>query len=341
LVAVPDPPKPGDEPTYDEYIDTGRQGLIRRFLVTTRHLSGLLFGGLAAHVRTIPASRRRQPRYLLLRLFSAVATLPVNRKLRRQSFPVQLRRRLELLGPTYIKLGQILSLREDLLPQTVTDELKNLLDRLPAVPFPRYLALVSENLGRPVEEVFAHVRSTPIGSASIGQIHLATTLDGRQVILKVVKPGIRETLKRDTILLRMFGGVLQLFFSRYQPKRIIREFCHYTLREADLRLEADNAETFASSFENEPDIVFPRIHREHSNQNLLCMEYLAGIKPNDAKAPRRSSVCCIATVSSTPTCTRRTCWSFQVPRSASSIWAWSDASAPISSDRCCTTTIVS
>jgi ubiquinone biosynthesis protein len=284
LVAVPDPPKPGAEPRYDEYIDTGRQGLIRRFLLTTRHLSGLLYGGLAARVRTIPPSRRRQPRYLLLRLFSAVATLPVNRELRRQSFPVQLRRRLELLGPTYIKLGQILSLREDLLPRAVTDELKNLLDRLPAVPFSRYLELVSENLGRPVEEVFVHVRSTPIGSASIGQIHLATTRDGQQVILKVVKPGIRETLKRDTILLRMFGGVLQLFFSRYQPKRIIREFCHYTLREADLVLEADNAETFASSFENEPDIVFPRIYREYSNRNLLCMEYLAGIKPTDAKA---------------------------------------------------------
>ena len=284
LVAVPDPPKPGAEPKYAEYVDTGRQGLVRRFLLTTRHLSGLLFGGLAAHVRTIPASRRRQPRYLLLRLFSAVATLPVNRGLRRQSFPVQLRRRLELLGPTYIKLGQILSLREDLLPRTVTDELKNLLDRLPAVPFPRYLELVSENLGRPVDEVFVHVRSTPIGSASIGQIHLATTLDDQQVILKVVKPGIRETLKRDTVLLRMFGGVLQLFFSRYQPKRIIREFCHYTLREADLVLEADNAETFASSFEDEPDIVFPRIHREYSNRNLLCMEYLEGIKPTDAKA---------------------------------------------------------
>jgi len=288
LVAVPDPPKPGGEPRYEEYVDLGRQGLIRRFLATMRHLSALSVGGLAARVRSIPASRRRWPRYVLLRAFSAVVSLPVNRKLRRQPFPVQLRLRLELLGPTYIKLGQILSLREDLLPRDITDELKNLLDCLPAVPFPRFLELVSHNLGRPVDEAFAHVRSTPIGSASIGQIHLATTHDGEQVILKVVKPGIRETLKRDAILLRSFGGVLQMFFSRYQPKRVIREFCQYTLREADLSLEADNAETFASSFEDQSDIVFPKIHREYSNQNILCMEYLDGIKPSDPKAQELS-----------------------------------------------------
>jgi ubiquinone biosynthesis protein len=79
-----------------------------------------------------------------------------------------------------------------------------------------------------------------------------------------------------------------VFFSRYQPKRVIREFCQYTLREADLSLEADNAETFASSFEDQSDIVFPKIHREYSNQNILCMEYLDGIKPSDPKAQELS-----------------------------------------------------
>ena len=284
FAAVPDPPKPGAEPVYGEFVNTGRQGLIRRFFATWRHLNGLLLGGLAAYLRGLPKWKRRRPRFLLLRFFSAVVGLPVNRKLRRQSFPVQLRRRLELLGPTYIKLGQILALREDLLPRPITDELKNLLDRLPAVPYSQFLELVSTYLERPVDEVFAHIRSTPVGSASIGQIHLATLLDGQQVILKVVKPGIKETLKRDTILLRMFGGLLQLFFGRYQPRRVIREFCDYTLREADLSREADNAETFASNFKHQPDIVFPEVYREHSNENLLCMEYMDGIKPSDPKA---------------------------------------------------------
>ncbi len=280
----PDPPKRGEETDFGEYIDTGRQGLIRRSLATLRHATGLGFGALAARLRELPEEERRRPRYLLLRAFSAVVGFPANRALRRESLPVQLRSRLELLGPTYIKLGQMLSMREDLLPSTVTDELKKLLDHLPAVPYRQFLEQVSRNLKQPIDEVFTHIRSTPLGSASIGQAHLATTLEGEQVILKVVKPGIRQTLKRDTLLLRGLGLLLDLFLPAYQPRRIIREFTQYTLREADLCLEANNAETFAAAFLDEPDIVFPRIYREYSNENLLCMEFLDGIKPTNPKA---------------------------------------------------------
>jgi ubiquinone biosynthesis protein len=284
FVRVPDPPKPGQEAIFGAYADTGRQGIVRRFLATHRHLLGLAFGGLAAWLREVSPEDRWRPWILLLRGVSAVASLGVDRRLRGAPFPVQLRRRLELLGPTYVKLGQILSLREDLLPRSITDELKNLLDHLPAVPYQRFVAEVARNLGRPVDEVFVHIRSTPIGSASIGQIHLATLASGEQVILKLVKPGIRKTLRRDTILLRLLGVVLQPFLGRYQPHRVIDEFCAYTLREVDLRLEADNAETFAASFRDRPEIVFPRIYREWSTQNLLVMEYLDGVKPTDPRA---------------------------------------------------------
>ena len=280
----PDPPRPGDEPTFDEFVDLGNQGLVRRFLTTWRHATALLLGGLAAYLRGLPPRQRRWPRNLFLRSFSAVAGLPVRRDIYRQPFPVQLRRRLEMLGPTYIKLGQILSMREDLLPDEVTTELKKLLDGLPAVPHAEFMELVSIHLGRPLDQIFAHVSSTPLGSASIGQIHRATMLDGSQVVLKVVKPGIRATLKRDTILLRGLGNLLQLFFGRYQPRRVIAEFCDYTLREADLTFEADNAETFAAAFHDQPDIVFPEIYHEYSNEKILCMEFLDGIKPTDPEA---------------------------------------------------------
>ena len=284
FAATPDPPKPGAEPRYELLTYTGRRGLLRRMFTTVRHLYGLLIGGLGAYLRALPAWKRRKPRFLLLRFLAVLLGFAVQRRIKREPFPVQLRRRLELLGPTYIKLGQILSLREDLLPASVTAELKKLLDRLPAVPFERFVALVSAELGRPVDEVFTHIRSTPTGSASIGQAHRATLVGGEQVILKVVKPGIRETLKLDTILLRGLGRVLQLFFPRYQPRRVIHEFCEYTLREADLTREADNAETFASNFSSQPDIVFPRIHREHSTRNLLCMQFIDGIQPGDPRA---------------------------------------------------------
>jgi ubiquinone biosynthesis protein len=284
FVRLPDPAKPGEEPAYGVFVDTGGQGLFRRFLATQRHFGGLALGGLAAYLRQLPRQERRRLPILALRAATAVLALTVDRKLKREPFPVQLRRRLELLGPTYVKLGQILSLRQDLFPRSITGELEKLLDRLPAVPYERFLELVSANLGRPVDEVFAHIRSTPLGSASIGQIHLAKLLDGEQVILKAVKPGIKRTLRRDTVLLSLLGSVLQVFFAHYQPKRVIRELCDYTRREVDLSLEADNAETFAASFRDRDDVVFPRIHRRLSNENLLVMEYLDGIKPNDPRA---------------------------------------------------------
>jgi len=282
-IPAPDPSRPGADREYGEHVDTGRHGLIRRFLSTTRHAWGLALGALVAHVRGLPKAERRRVRYLLFRPLLAIVALPVNRKLKKLPVEVQLRKRLERLGPTYIKLGQILSSREDLLPRHVTEELKNLLDRLPAVPYPKFFELLTEHLGQPVDEVFTHVQTRPLGSASIGQTHLAKLHSGEPVVLKVVKPGIKRTLKRDTILLKGLGGLLQIVMPRYQPRRVIAEFCHYTLREVDLSREADNADTFASIFESQPGIVFPRIHREFSNENLLVMEYFDGIKPTDEK----------------------------------------------------------
>jgi ubiquinone biosynthesis protein len=258
-------------------------GLLRRLFATWRHLNGLLFGGLAAVLRERPAGRRHGLPFRLAQLTAALSRPFVDRHLRKLPFPVQFRRRLELLGPTYIKLGQILSLREDLLPEEVTQELKNLLDRLPVVPFPRFLELVAEGVGRPVDEMFTWVDPRPLGSASIAQAHRATTREGDDAILKVVKPGIRQTLRRDAVLLRAFGGLLQLLLPRFEPRRVIREFVTYTLREVDLEREADNAETFAANFKDLPDVVFPRIYRRYSSDTVLCMEFLDGLKPSDPR----------------------------------------------------------
>ena len=322
-IPAPDPARPGTDRDFGTHVDTGRHGLIRRFVTTSRHAWGLGLGSLVAHVRALPKSERWRLRYLLLRMILAVVALPVNRKLKRQPFPVQLRRRLERLGPTYIKLGQILSLREDLLPARSPTSCKNLLDRLPAVPYPAFLELVTRHLGRPVDEVFAHIRSPPLGSASIGQIHLATLHRRRAGHPQGRQAGHpRDAQARHDPAADARRRRCSCSSPRYQPRRVIAEFCDYTLREVDLSREADNAETFASSFQDQPDIVFPRIYREYCNENLLCMEYLDGIKPTDPKArgaarrtiasdwstsaPRRSSACSTATASSTPTCTRRT-----------------------------------
>jgi len=257
------------------------QGHLRRLAVTVRHFSGLLFGGLAWQWA---ATSGGGPRRALLWAAALPGRWFVDRDLRALPFPVQLRRRLERLGPTYIKLGQILSLREDLLPRPVTDELKHLLNNLPVVPLDAIRKIIEKDLGRPAGELFRSIDPVPMGSASIGQIHPAVTLDGRRVLLKVVKPGIRQTLERDARLLRMLGAVAQALLPRYQPRQIVDEFCTYTLREVDLRLEADNAEIFAGHFADAPEVVFPRIHRAYCGRSVLCMEFLDGLSPDSKEA---------------------------------------------------------
>ncbi|HVT59191.1 MAG TPA: AarF/UbiB family protein [Thermoanaerobaculia bacterium] len=261
-------------------------GLMRRFFVIHRHLIGLLFGALNAYVRGARSAEARRSRLLWL-LASGLAFLSrplLDKSLVDKPFPVQLRRRLEILGPTYIKLGQVLALRQDLLPAPIIEELKNLLDRLPVVPFERYLELIVKDAKRPIAEMYSWIDPQATGSASIAQIHRATTLEGDSVILKAVKPGIRETLNRDARLLRMLGAMLQLLLPRYQPKRVIAEFVEYTRREVDLRREADNAETFAANFADLEGVVFPRIYRQYSGQSVLCMEFLRGYKPGSPGA---------------------------------------------------------
>jgi ubiquinone biosynthesis protein len=254
-------------------------GIVGRGRTTLRHFIALLLGGYIAWVR---ARRRGGANGLLYRLQALLAALcrPFVGELSRQPFPVQLRRRLEILGPTYVKLGQILSLRRDLLPEVVIDELQNLLSRLPEVPFETIVDIVEHDLGQPIDEIFSTIDPVPLGSASIAQIHRATTQSNENVILKVVKPGIRNLLYRDAYLLRLCSYPLNWLIPRYQPKQIVREFFEYTLREVEMPREAENAETFAANFKDMPEIVFPKVYRELSGERVLCMEFLEGSPPD-------------------------------------------------------------
>jgi len=255
--------------------------LARRGRTTLRHISALVFGGFVA---SVDAARNRGDTgmFFRFRAFVAIFIRPfIDHEIRALPYPAQLRRRLEILGPTYVKLGQILSLRKDLLPDVVTDELRNLLSDLPPVDFDLIRVVIEDDLGHPVEEIFASINHVPLGSASIAQSHRARLRTGEDVILKVVKPGIRELIYRDATLLRTTARFLQLIIPRYQPKSVIDEFCEYTVREVEMRLEAENAETFAANFTDMPDVVFPRIYHDYSATSVLCMEFLDGVRPDD------------------------------------------------------------
>ncbi|MGB5344012.1 MAG: AarF/UbiB family protein [Thermoanaerobaculia bacterium] len=282
-------PPAAAEQDFELYVEVGHKSLLLRLFTIYRHVLGLTFGGLRAYLRSRPRGQRHGLKFWGLRLTSFLTYPFINRKLARLPFPVQLRKRLEALGPTYVKLGQILALRRDVLPLELTDELKNLLERLPALPFQRYVELVSLELDRPVDEMFSWIEPVPMGSASIGQTHRATILDGDSVVIKLVKPGIREIVRQDVMLLRILGSFLQVFLSQYQPKRMIGEFCAYTLKEVDLRYEAENAETFSANFKDMPEVVFPAIYRQFTTESLLVMEYLPGLPPNNPAVQALSS----------------------------------------------------
>lgn len=258
-------------------------GLARRGRATVRQVLALLLGGFVA---SFEVARQRGGRGLVFRLRAIIAWVFrrfLDPEIARQPFPVQLRLRLEMLGPTYVKLGQILSLRQDLLPRSVTTELRNLLADLPPVEFDQIRQVIEVEQGRPIDAVFAEIDRQPLGSASIAQSHWARLPSGEEVILKVVKPGIRDLLYRDATLLRTTAGFLQLIIPRYQPRRVIDEFCEYTLREVEMKLEAENAEAFAANFDDMPEVVFPRVFHELSGDSVLCMEFLNGIRPDDPR----------------------------------------------------------
>jgi ubiquinone biosynthesis protein len=266
---------------YEVLVERRSEGFIRRFIAVFRHGTGLLIGAAYTLVQREKAiGNNWSLRIILLKLIVAVSWPFVDRNLIRQPFPVQFRRRLEMLGPTYIKLGQILSLREDLLPKAITDELQNLLDRLPALPFERYVERLEESLLLPIDAFLLELDTVPLGSASLAQTHRAVLLTGEEVVLKMLKPNVRQMVTNDLRLMRIAGRVAQIFVARYQPQRLVSEFSRYTLLEVDLRNEANNAEIFAANFADEPDVSFPLIYRAYSNDDVMCMEFFRGYKPD-------------------------------------------------------------
>ena len=177
-----------------------------------------------------------------------------------------------------------MAIREDLLPAPITRELDSLMDDLPAIPFEQLVAIIERDLQAPIDRLFEEMDPDPLGSASIAQVHRATTHEGDDVVVKVIKPGIQDVITSDLKLLEFFGVFLQRVFPRYQPTQIIEEFSAYTKREIDFDYEADHAEIFAANFQDTPGIVFPDVYRELSTGDVLTMEYLGGIRPGSQAA---------------------------------------------------------
>lgn len=186
---------------------------------------------------------------------------------------------LEELGPTFIKFGQALSVRQDLFGDEVIQELAKLQDAVPPFPAAQAREIVEAELQRPIPELFASFDDTPLAAASIAQVHHATLADGTAVIVKVQRPGIENLIRADVDILRFLAGLLYRHVHevrRYDPPMLVEEFAVTIMRELDFLHEGRNADQFRDNFRDEPAVYVPRIFWEQSSQRVLTMEHSAG-----------------------------------------------------------------
>ena len=201
--------------------------------------------------------------------------------------PLHLRQALEELGTTFIKLGQILSTRADLLPPEYLVELTKLQDSAPPVPFEDIQQALVKELGRPIEQLFAQFDPAPLAAASIGQAHAATMWNGTEVVVKVRRPGVVEQVNEDLEILKELATTAcrhWQFADQYDLCGLVEEFSQTLLAELDYIREGHNAERFAANFAVDPHIHIPRVFWELTTARVLTLERIRGIKINDLKA---------------------------------------------------------
>ncbi|MFP4129785.1 MAG: ubiquinone biosynthesis regulatory protein kinase UbiB [Halorhodospira sp.] len=200
---------------------------------------------------------------------------------------VRVRRALEELGPIFVKLGQILSTRQDLLPPDVASELARLQDRVPPFPHEDARRIVERTYGCAIEEVFAHFDDTPLASASIAQVHSAQLHDGTEVVAKVVRPGIPAIIRRDLDLLHTAAWLAERYVPdvrRLHPVEVIREFEKNLYDELDLMREAANASQLRRNFEGSELLYVPAVYWRHTGRDVMVMERVYGLPISDVEA---------------------------------------------------------
>lgn len=212
---------------------------------------------------------------------------------RRKPRGERIRLALEELGPIFIKFGQILSTRRDLLPLDISEELAKLQDQVP--PFDSNLAvnMIEKELGQSISELFQDFEPTPLASASIAQVHSATMKDGHQVVVKVLRPGILPVIERDVSVMYTIAKMVRKFWSeaeRLHPVEIVEEFEHTILNELDLRREAANGSRLGQNFENSDVLIVPQMDWNLTRKNVLVMDKVVGMRMTDMETFREKGV---------------------------------------------------
>ncbi len=220
------------------------------------------------------------------RFFGKFFAFIFRRDVKKVDYPVIFRLALESLGPTFIKFGQILSLRKDFVPEELCKELEKLQDKVPPISFDEIVKTVELEFREPLYKVFPEFEKIPIGSASLSQIHVAYLEDKTKVAVKIQKPGIRRIVMNDINILKSLANMLEKLpaLKAYQLSLFVGEFENYTMRELDFKIEGYHSEKFTSNFRGEANIKFPKIYWNKTTSKILTMQFIEGIKPKERQA---------------------------------------------------------
>lgn len=206
---------------------------------------------------------------------------------------VRIRKTLEDLGPIFVKFGQILSTRQDLLPEDIAAELSKLQDRVAPFDGEQARRLVELSFQQPIGQIFARFDTRPLASASIAQVHAATLNSGEDVVVKVLRPGIKTVIRRDVSLLHTIAGLAERYWSegrRLRPREVVAEFEKTLYDELDLLREAANASQLRRNFSDSDLLHVPEVYWTYCRRNVMTLERIYGIPVNDLAALRQAGV---------------------------------------------------
>lgn len=209
------------------------------------------------------------------------------------SFSERLRMSLEELGPTFIKFGQVMASRPDLLPDDLITELKKLHDQVPALPYETVIKAIEEEYKKPWDQIFLKVEETPLGAASIAQVHRAILNDGKKVVIKVQRPGILPIIKEDLDILYTLALLLEKYLPEsrvFSPSDMVEEFANSIELETDFIIEANNILRFQKNFEDDPHVVIPEVYMEYTTSKIIVLEELIGKRLSEADAFEQTDV---------------------------------------------------
>ena len=196
----------------------------------------------------------------------------------------RLRLAMEELGPTFIKLGQVLSTRPDLIPREFAEEFRKLQDKIPSIPFADICGQIERELGYPVDAVFARLEPEPIAAASIAQVHRGQLQDGAEVVVKVRRPGVEKLVETDLDILMGLAYLIENHLPSgdlYDPMGIVKEFRRTIRREMDFSREGHTIDRFAANFADDPTVHVPTVYWDQTGVTVLTMEFIPGIKVSE------------------------------------------------------------